>query len=192
MIYELKYLIKKPGEALGRFRSLYQRSREQTTLRETFITQTYYPLTKILRKNTILLDIGANIGDTAIYFAQFDKVKRVISYEKDQKFFSRGMENVEDSPYKNKIKFINAELNSALLKKEVSRPNVAIKCDIEGGEKEVFRGVDLKNVYGIVMETHNSRREMEKLLKNQGFEVEYKFVNVGVVFKEVGTIFAHR
>lgn len=54
---------------------------ERARAQEIFWEQTYYWLVQQLKPGTTVLDIGANIGDTAIYFAQFDKVAKVMAYE---------------------------------------------------------------------------------------------------------------
>lgn len=48
---------------------------------EIFYRQEYLWLARQLRPGTVVLDIGANIGDTTVYFAQFNEVKRVVAYE---------------------------------------------------------------------------------------------------------------
>ncbi len=48
---------------------------------EVFYEQSYHWLASQLKPNTTVIDIGANIGDTAIYFAQFNEVDKVIAYE---------------------------------------------------------------------------------------------------------------
>ncbi len=50
-------------------------------LEETFVYQQYYPMLKDIRPNTVVIDIGAFMGETAIYFAQNPNVKKVIALE---------------------------------------------------------------------------------------------------------------
>ena len=56
-----------------------------------------------MRPDTTVVAIGASIGDTPIYFAQFDKVRKVIGYEPDPKRFAQAVHNVKESPFSSRI-----------------------------------------------------------------------------------------
>lgn len=191
--YNVKFLIKNPKDALTKGFSVYDRSKDYTILKETFLEAPYYPMVAGLKPNTVVLDIGANIGDTAIYFAQFEKVKKVLGFEKEKKFYDKALRHIGSSPLKNKISLSHVTFTKehlqAILKKY---RNIAIKCDIEGYEKNLFDGVELKNVYALIAETHDSKEFMINYLRKQGFKIDYKFRNKGVVFKELGLLYAHR
>jgi hypothetical protein len=188
MNYNLEYLIKKPRQAIRRGLSIYHRSKEQTILSDTFIEQTYYPLVRLLKPNTNLLDIGASIGDTAIYFSQFREVEHVYAFECDRKIWERGAENVKLSPFSHKISFYNKKADAEAIKGYLVLGDIAIKCDIEGGEAELFEGLDMKQIYAVIMETHDTKEKMIKLLKDDGFEAEWRFMARGVRFKELGLL----
>jgi len=89
------------------FYEMRVRAGRYTLLRDTFLVQPYYWLKTRLRPGTILIDIGANIGDTAIYFAMDDKVKRVVAYELMPHTLKEARQNVEASPYRGKISLMN-------------------------------------------------------------------------------------
>jgi hypothetical protein len=187
-MYELDYLMKNPKEAIKQARTVYARSKKYTILDETFIGQSYYPLVKNLKKETVIIDIGSNIGDTAIYFAQFDKVKKVMAFEQNKLLFIEGRNNIIKSPFINKI-ITFGECNRVQLQNLIknTKEPIAIKCDIEGNEKELFEGLQLpKNVYAVIMELHDTQKEINSYFKEQCFKVNYKFTNKGVIFKELG------
>ncbi|MEM3555032.1 MAG: FkbM family methyltransferase [Candidatus Micrarchaeaceae archaeon] len=76
---------------------------------ETFINEAYSYL-KV--KDKIIVDIGANIGDTAIYFA-IKGARKVISLEPYLYIFNIGKKNLQDfltnyPEFMDKIEFINA------------------------------------------------------------------------------------
>lgn len=80
---------------------------------ETFFRQTYRWLVDQLRPGTTLIDIGANVGDTAIYFAQFREVNRVIAYEPAPRSYRLMRENVRRSGLAGKITLRNAAMSGS-------------------------------------------------------------------------------
>ncbi len=72
-------------------------------LKEVFIEQAYSRLYLSIKPNTIVLDIGANIGDTAIYFAMNPNVKKVYAYEPVPTTYEAAKENVGKTPFSKKI-----------------------------------------------------------------------------------------
>lgn len=74
----LGVILTHPRAALLRYKLLLQQIDRDN---EVFYRQEYHWLAQRLRKGTTVLDIGANIGNTAIYFAQFNEVRRVVAYE---------------------------------------------------------------------------------------------------------------
>lgn len=77
-------------------------------LKETFIKQQYRWLITDLNPDTVIIDIGANIGDTAIYFAQFPNIKLVMAYEPYPRIFEKANQNISSSGLSNKINLLNA------------------------------------------------------------------------------------
>ena len=72
-------------------------------LEETFMQTQYAWLVENLRQGTIAIDIGANIGDSAIYLAMQPKVRKIYSYEPYPYLYEQGKRYVRQSIYKNKI-----------------------------------------------------------------------------------------
>lgn len=162
------------------------------TFTETFIEQQYLWLLQTLKPNTTLVDIGGHMGDTAVYFAASPKVKKVIAYEPSTKLYKEALHNVTMSPFKDKIQFnriaVGKQNQSIIYDNEkggvryialddVLRrlKNVAIKCDCEGGERYIFKGVNLKEVYAMQIEYHfNCVGALARDLKEAGFKAKRK------------------
>jgi FkbM family methyltransferase len=79
---------------------------------EIFVEQPYSWLAKKIRPNTTVIDIGANIGDTAIYFAMIPNVKKVFAYEPNPETFSWAKNLINKSPTRKKITLINKAISS--------------------------------------------------------------------------------
>jgi hypothetical protein len=149
-----------------------------TRFEEIFVLQRYDWLKKRLRPKTVVFDLGANVGDTAIYFAMQDNVEKVVCYEPDEKFCKVFENYIKDNPYKEKIilykKAINSphDINTDLK----SYKNVVVKCDVEGPEHQIFTPeIDLDNVYAIMLEYRHGIQNIEKNIAAKGF-----IVNLGV------------
>jgi FkbM family methyltransferase len=68
-----------------------------------FLMQEYLWLYKRIKPNTTVIDIGACIGDSSIYFAMNQKVNKVYSYEITPASYYYGKKNMERCPLRNKI-----------------------------------------------------------------------------------------
>lgn len=67
----------------------------------------------VTNRNVVVLDIGANIGDTPLYFAQRENVTRVYAYEPMPKTYSIARRNLDLNPqYASKIHLVNAGLGA--------------------------------------------------------------------------------
>ena len=67
----------------------------------------YHWLYDRIRPGTTLLDIGAYIGDTALYFANNSNVKRILSYEPIPAFYNEARKSIAQNPYRGKITISN-------------------------------------------------------------------------------------
>lgn len=74
-----------------------------TFLNEVFIGDVYKPFDV---KDRVVVDIGANIGDTAIYFA-LNGAKKVYSYEAVPKIFEAAKRNIKANNLEGKIDIYN-------------------------------------------------------------------------------------
>ncbi len=61
-----------------------------------------------MKPNTVVIDLGAGWGDTAIYFAQFPNVKKVIALEPVPKLYEYAKQFIRESPFGGKIQLLNA------------------------------------------------------------------------------------
>lgn len=142
---------------------------ERALLKEVFMYDAYEWLAKELRPNTTLYDLGAAVGDTAIYFSKIKEIKRVYSYEISKQMYEWARDNISKARYKDKITLYNMP---ACIPRGLPK-NTAIKCDIEGAEHQIFTDdTDLDNVYKVQMECHKGIRELKKILEMKGFKVK--------------------
>lgn len=174
-----------------------------STIKEVFVDQQYKWLVDKLKSNTTIIDIGAYIGDTAIYFSQFDKVKRVLAYEPQLYAYNKAKKNTINN---NKIilynKAIGREKEDVIIKNGFSyagsqiktskkgnttdviklyniintiKTPIAIKSDCEGGEYNIFnKDLNLDKVYAIQMEYHEGAQNLLSILHQKGFKTHTK------------------
>ena len=162
--------------------------------REIYRDQAYKRLYNRIKPNTLLLDIGASIGDTAIYFAMHPNTREVWSYEPNKKRHAQALKNLKRAGFDKKVKLHNIGLEHLNKVLSVAKEPIAIKCDIEGGEYSIFdKDVDLSKVYAIMMEYHYGIAPIVKNLKAKGFKVDYtKPKQTTLKMHETGYIYANR
>ena len=73
-----------------------------------------------IKKNAVILDIGANIGNHSVYWAVKSNTKRVYSFEPVQDTFKILKKNVEINDLNNKIKIFNIGLSNRKINGSVS------------------------------------------------------------------------
>ncbi len=119
----LKNIILHPIRTIDRMEQIYS---EWLLFTDRFMMQEYWWLASHMQKNTTVIDLGANIGDSSIYFAQFQNVRRVIACEPSPFAYSELVKKVEKCPLKAKIKPINVAVSNYHGKTELSlfRKNV--------------------------------------------------------------------
>ena len=133
-----------------------------------FQEQAYYWLWSKIKPGTTVLDLGTNIGDTAIYFAMNHNVKKVMGYEANPKTQSIADRDLENNPFRPKIELYGMAVSDSTGRQSVGRgragddgysitdgragmeipsidindltkiPNTVIKADIEGSEHTIF------------------------------------------------------
>ena len=113
----LKQILKEPKTALRRYYLMEQRA---SLFDEIFMRQDYYWLVKNAKPGTTVLDLGANLGDTAVYFAMFDKIKKVIAYEPVPMAYKLAKNFIKQNPFRRKILFYNKAVDSKKGKKRIS------------------------------------------------------------------------
>jgi len=165
-------------------------------LAETFLEDTYGFFDM---KDNVVLDIGAYVGDTAVYFA-CRGAKKIVAYEPNPTFAEMAKENAELNGFAGKIAVVNAgigaedgflQLDNECKVKQVSIKSALdmvghvdlLKMDCEGAEweimaKSVSEGL-LETVGKIIMEVHGFHPErMEKILNQTKYTVR-KLVSYG-------------
>jgi hypothetical protein len=139
-------------------------------------------------KEKEVVDIGANIGDSAIYFASRG-AKSVIAVEPDRVSYDYAVKNVEVNGFSAKIKLILAACGSKdesasendlqslslrmLIQKYCSNPNI-LKIDCEGCEYDLIMSAsrdDLTKFSHIQIEYHSGYQNLKRKLEYCGFEV---------------------
>ena len=211
---DLALTIKNPEVTLRALLDARQRIKFYTHLHEIYFKQPYYWLWSKIVEGTTIIDIGAFIGDTAIYFALNRNVRKIIAYEPHPKTFEVLKDNIDQCPIgfrkkmvlknmailekegyvnnsnkditgTNKVKLSTSGIRATTLYKELAGlKKVAIKADCEGAELHMFDNADLSNVYLIQMETHGTYDHLEKILKSKGFKVSGDAGRLGYLYAE--------
>jgi len=147
--------------------------------------------------NRTVVDVGASIADTAIYFA-LRGAKRVIAFEPFPKIFEIAERNVKANGLEDKIILVNAgcgydgkvrvkedvfgegvkipmySLNTIVSKFNVEKGSV-LKVDCEGCEYDLFRNASreaLDRFDQIEIEYHYGYKELVNILKKNEFKTK--------------------
>ena len=212
---DLILALKNPKQAIKVIKEMRQRVKFYSHFQEIFFDQSYYWLWSQIKPHTILLDIGAFIGDTTVYFAMHPNIDKIIAFEPHDKTFKILRENLDKLPLniKKKIKIENiaitdkngfvglsensitgfnkvvggskiiaTSLNTQLKKLNIIRSRIAIKCDTEGSEYKIFANSNLKNVYAVQIEFHNSYKDLVKKFTKLNFDVNISGQNLGYLY----------
>ncbi len=173
-ITALKHLPKKDiyhWNFLSKQIAFYDKEEFIHSLKEIFADEIY----KIqLPDNALIIDCGANMGMSVIYFKRLNPNVRIIAYEPDEKNFLLLAENVKSFDLKNIelkkeavwiedtfISFSNegtmsskivdkpetassTKIKAARLKDSISEKTVLLKLDIEGAEYSVIKDIQEK------------------------------------------------
>lgn len=139
-------------------------------------------------KGKVVYDIGASVGDTALYFL-LRGAKRVYGYEADEARYQTSLQNwrnlkqLEDFiPFNNRVEALGSI---------TFEPNSVLKMDIEGGEYEIFRTAnrgDLANIEEIILEFHKGDQPIKAWLEDYGYEV--KITHRSLLNKDFGILYA--
>lgn len=153
---DLNLILKNPGLLIETLKEGRQKLKFYTHLNEIFVNQYYYWLYSQAKPHTTLLDIGAFIGDTAIYFAMNPNIDRIIAYEPSPNTFKILQKNIAALPEG--------------LRKKIEIKNIAILQEGEGYINSTDAVTGTNNVLRIVAGTPTlqatSLKEEIKELKN--------------------------
>ncbi len=104
---DLKFIGKRPKLIAKRLLNIRDELSYLTVLKEIFIQQSYRWLVEDLKPGTTAIDIGAYKGETAIYLAMPDGIKKVIAIEPSRQAFIVAEKQVKESQLGGKIHLIN-------------------------------------------------------------------------------------
>ena len=163
------------------------------SMRETFMQKQYMWLAQKAKGKTVI-DLGAQTGDSAIYFLQHG-AKHVIAYEPDPYAFAMLEKNTKGKRVlssRRKAPEPFEMLYEPYFLDILYKPFV-IKCDIEGNEHQVFTGnADLHNCIALQIEYHHGPQRIPMILKSKGFKVKVSEPYDASGLGEVGWIYAWR
>lgn len=141
-----------------------------TTFYHTFCKKQYHPDFLIIDEDSYIFDVGAYIGDTAIYYAQFIKNGKIYAFEPTSQNFYKLQRNIEflhledkitaiqkgigDKPSETYIQFKNSSsrvgsygekivittIDQFIQENNISFNHGIIKVDVEGYEFNVLKG----------------------------------------------------
>lgn len=143
-------ILNNPKAFLKRTMNLYRTDRKYRQLEETFIKQEYGWLYRAIQPNTTLIDLGADIGDMAIFFATNPNVKRVMAYEMLPQNARIARELIEKSPYKKKIHLFNRAVSNSnetiRISKDIGATNGTSLEEAVAGEGFVSKTATLNSI----------------------------------------------
>jgi len=131
----------------------------------------YVSILEEIKKAKVILDIGANIGSTALYFASINPVAQIFAFEPDQQNYKRAMENVELNNFQN-INLINiglGEKNETRKLYEVNAKNPGMNRLTVTGEDLSFKEVNINKLDDFCLERKISELDFIKI-DVEGFE----------------------
>jgi FkbM family methyltransferase len=138
----IKRLITNPKQTYERFKIMEARAGRYC---EIFEEQAYLWLYEKIKPGTTLIDIGANIGDTAIYFAMNHNVKKIIAYEPFPKNYEYAKEALSRNPLKNKIELKNVAISASGKTRRISKEIEGLGMDYDKTEN-VDEGISIKSI----------------------------------------------
>lgn len=158
-------------------------------------------------ENQEVIDIGANIGDTAIYFA-LKGSNRVIALEPYPYSFELALRNVAENGLKEKIRLINAgygkdkeifideniKSSLGLQMSSYSDGKKILKMDCEGCEYDLLKEDNsvLRKFSQVQIEFHHGYKILARKLRKAGFAVDIDYKLRGKSLRPLGFIYANR
>jgi hypothetical protein len=116
-------------------------------------------------KGKPVVDIGAGIGDSAIYFAT-QGASKVYAYEPGDGRFKLAEQNISQNNMQGKIELFHHPYDF-----KVPLKNALLKIDCDGCEYEVFDKLDFGQFDEIVMEYHKGPKQITDKLTANGFKI---------------------
>lgn len=131
----------------------------------------YKPVLRELKKAKVILDIGANIGTTSLFFASINPNAQIISFEPHPDTFKRAVENIKLNNFQN-IDLINiglGEKKERLKLYEVNENNPGMNRIIAEDKDLPFKQIDIEMLDVIMLERGISKVDFIKI-DVEGFE----------------------
>jgi len=157
-------------------------------------------------KDKVVIDIGANIGDSSIYFVT-NGASKVIAIEPEYKLFQLAHKNIMINGFSERIELINGICGNAdALNKRVDSPSLLslqgiidkcetipsiLKIDCEGCEYDVILSASsstLLNFTHIQIEYHYGCENLKRKLEGEGFNVKMTDPSYFISFMNSGNI----
>ena len=160
---------------------------------EVFCDNVYGRLSGDVKGKTVI-DVGAFIGDTAIFFAK-NGAREIYAYESDESFYKLAKENVIRNDIRN-VHLYNYSVGENLGQIIRDIGNVGLlKMDCEGCEYPAIDSLSndsLAKIEKIVLEYHGSPDEIVRKLKNSNFDVMVEKAWTKIDKKPIGFLVATR
>jgi len=131
----------------------------------------YNTILEELKNANVILDIGANIGDTALFYASVNQKAEIFAFEPHPSTFKKSAENVELNNFSN-IHLINLGLGDkpgTFKLYEVNENNTGMNRIISENKKLPYQEVTIETLDNIVSEKGISNVDFIKL-DVEGFE----------------------
>jgi len=141
MLEDMLLVMRNPRLAINTLLTARQKIKFYSHLNEIFFNQPYYWLWSHAKPHTTLIDIGAFIGDTAVYFAMNPNIDKIIAYEPNPKTFEILSNNIHSMPrlMASKIKLrSNPILNEEIYVSNSTNAITGTNKVLVGGAKERF------------------------------------------------------
>ena len=118
----------------------------------------------------IAIDIGASIGDTALFFKKCG-AKSVYGYELDEARVRIAEKNIEMNGMGDSVVIYNKKATAEELHKLMKTINdqIFLKLDCEGCEYDIIPKLDMSKVTNVVMEYHMKPEPLIEALTKAGF-----------------------
>jgi predicted RNA methylase len=130
-------------------------------------------------KDKVVIDIGASIGDTPLYFIS-KGAKHVYGFEMDALRYSIATQNIRLNNMENSINLLNVPANSEIIANTIvanNLNNLFIKLDCEGCEYEIIKNLPdniFERIDNLIIEYHCESNPIINRLKNLGFDITKK------------------
>jgi hypothetical protein len=130
-------------------------------------------------KGRAVVDIGASIGDTPLFFVSRGASK-VYGFEPNIERYELALQNINLNNMTDKIQIFNTQATSKLLENlifQFSLRNVFLKIDCEGCEYDMIGHTDdvvFQNIDDVVLEYHKNPKPILERLAKLGFRVRQR------------------